>query len=400
MLTICHAVPSLGEHSGGPSRSVSQLCEALFKRGVSITLVTSLFEKNPIIPLNPAFDLRTYTGYETGFWRKLQSSGLTGLLEELEGCSAISVIHQHGIWLRSSHEVASFASRSDLPLVVAPRGMLEPWALSHKQLKKKIAWILYQRRDLQRATAFHATALSEGESIRRLGFRQPIAVLPNGVVFPMLGKCRREGGCAKQEERRRIEVNDGRWERTVLFLSRINPKKGLLMLLEAWKALTPDRWRLVIDCNVDSQYLPVVARKVHDLRLGHVVDLVGPLFGVAKERAFLNADLFVLPSYSENFGIVVTEALAYGLPVITTSGTPWEELPAHGCGWWIDPTPEALTETLRQAMAMDPGALSAMGEKGRAYVRKFDWDTIAQRTIEVYRWVLHQGPKPDCVITD
>ncbi|OQX12878.1 MAG: hypothetical protein BWK76_17005 [Desulfobulbaceae bacterium A2] len=112
-----------------------------------------------------------------------------------------------------------------------------------------------------------------------------------------------------------------------------------------------------------------------------------------------NADLFILPSYSKNFGMVVAEALSHGVPVITTYGTPWHELPRRGCGWWIDCTVDALAETLRQATALSPGVLQAMGQ-GREYAREFDWRNIAAQTAAVYRWLLGQGLRPRCVLLD
>ena len=114
------------------------------------------------------------------------------------------------------------------------------------------------------------------------------------------------------------------------------------MLLDAWKQLAPDDWRLVIAGNDDSNHLPVIEAKIRELGLDDSVEIAGPLFGEAKEQAFLDADIFVLPSYSENFGIVVTEALGYQVPVLTTTGCSWRELDTERCGWWVDPTPMAF----------------------------------------------------------
>ena len=108
----------------------------------------------------------------------------------------------------------------------------------------------------------------------------------------------------------------------------------------------------------------------------------------------------LLPTFSENFGVVVAEALSHGLPVITTRGAPWADLETHGCGWWIDIGVDPLAAALRQAMALSDDERRAMGERGRTYVQRYNWADIARQTIEVYRWVLGQGPRPDCVHQD
>ncbi len=105
----------------------------------------------------------------------------------------------------------------------------------------------------------------------------------------------------------------------------------------------------------------------------------------------------MLPTFSENFGVVVAEALAHGLPVITTQGAPWADLPAFGCGRWIPIGVEPLAEALREAMALSDAERAAMGERGLQYVRRYDWAAIAEDMAAVYRWVLGRGDRPDCV---
>lgn len=171
------------------------------------------------------------------------------------------------------------------------------------------------------------------------------------------------------------------------------------MLLDAWARLAPDGWRLVIAGNDDSNHLPEVQAKIAAHALQDQVEVVGPLFGEAKEEAYRDADLFVLPSYSENFGIVVAEALGYGVPVLTTTGCPWQELEAHGCGWWVEPTSEGIESGLNQALGTKNEELSAMGARGRALVEeKYQWPGIAERMLEFYDWLSNGGKQPSFVV--
>lgn len=386
-MNIVHSVPSLGESGGGPPRSVSQLCNALCRHNHKVCVVTAVHPSDPIVSIDSSISVSKLKGRGASFYGRLLTPDFRLALDEIQETDPITLLHQHGIWLRSSHAVTSFAHANQLPLVVAPRGMLEPWAINNSKWIKKIAWQLYQKRDLGRAAAFHATALSEAESIRRLGFKQPIAVIPNGVELPDLSTGK------QATEKRETE------RKTALFLSRINPKKGLPMLLDAWQAVAPDDWRLVIAGNDDSNHLGVVQRKIKELGLQGQVEVVGPLFGAAKEEAFLNADLFVLPSYSENFGIVVTEALGYRVPVLTTTGCPWEELETEQCGWWVDPTPERIESGLAHAFATSEAERQEMGVRGRALVeQRYLWPAIANKMFIFYEWLLYGGDKPDFVV--
>lgn len=385
-MDVIHTVPSLGESGGGPPRSVSQLCAALVTNNAKVSIVTRVDEDDPMVPLDSEINLSALGSVEKSLPARICSTDFGDRVEELARSVSRPIVHQHGIWLRSSHEVTSASRKVGTPLVVAPRGMLEPWALQHRKWKKRLAWHLYQKRDLASVTAFHATAQSEAESIRRLGFKQPIAVIPNGVELPEL----------KQSSVINHQSSD---TKTALFLSRIHPKKGLPMLLDAWKRLSPEGWRLVIAGNDNEGHSIDLQEQVRALGLQDVVELTGPLYGSDKDTAYQNADLFVLPSYSENFGIVVAEALGYGVPVLTTTGCPWQELEMHRCGWWVDPTPRGIEAGLRAAVGCENTVLFDMGRRGRLLVeRKYQWPGIAERMLEFYDWVLNGGEQPELVV--
>lgn len=314
-------------------------------------------------------------GVVAGFRRQLQM-----LLEE---SAADVVIHDHGVWLPTNHGVAQLSRQMDVRRVVSPRGMLSRWAMNHGRFKKRLAWLAYQRRDLQSATAFHATSDLEADEIRALGLDQPIAVIPNGIEFPPANVQRPAPGDS----------------RTMLFLSRIHPKKGLLNLLRAWKLAAPAApWRLVIAGPDDGGHLAEVRELCSQLELDRQVDFPGPVDDAAKWPLYASADLFVLPSFSENFGLVVAEAMAAGLPVIATTGAPWREVHERGIGWQVAPAVEPLAEAIRAATTLPDHARRQMGLAASQWVRsRFAWEDAAERMLEFYHWLLNRGHRPKFV---
>lgn len=241
--------------------------------------------------------------------------------------------------------------------------------MAYRAWKKRIAWRIYQHRDLRHVTAFHATSEMEAESIRRFGFGQPIIVLPNGVFLP-----------PRTDRGERAGVI-----RNALFLSRIHPKKGLDLLVSSWSRVRPQGWRLTIAGNDDGGYAATLEAMIRSSGAADSIQYVGPAYGEAKEALYRNADLFVLPSHSENFGIVVAEALGWGVPVITTTGTPWHELQSEHCGWWIPVTQDGLVAALAEATSVSDAARSAMGLAGRRLIEtRYGWPAIARDMAAAY----------------
>jgi glycosyltransferase involved in cell wall biosynthesis len=256
--------------------------------------------------------------------------------------------------------------------VVSTRGMLEPWAMNHKHLKKRVAWRLYQRSDLKRARCHHTTADAEAGNVQRLGLSVPIRVIPNGVDLPDIA----------QTARMKI-AKAGR--KTALFLGRIYPVKGLPMLIEAWARVRPNDWNLQIAGPDEAGHRAVVEKMVCAAGLNRVVSFGGPIDGNAKSAAFFDADLFVLPTHSESFGMAIAEALAHGLPVLTTTGAPWPMLTKRRCGLWVDPNVDGIAAGLRQATSLDSTTLQAMGARGRTLVAgEFGWKRIANQFVAMY----------------
>jgi glycosyltransferase involved in cell wall biosynthesis len=255
--------------------------------------------------------------------------------------------------------------------------MLEPWALRQKGWKKRVAWILYQRRILNSSALLHATSAEEGENLHALGLTPRIGVVPNGTDLPILS-----GSPALVE-------TEPRPPRTLLFLSRIHPKKGLELLLEAWSSLRPQNWRIRIAGPGEESYIQGLKERCRILGVDREIEWIGPASDTRKDTLFRSSDLFILPSYSENFGLVVAEALSYGVPVITTTGCPWAELLAERAGWWVEPAVEPLQRALQEATDLPPETLRELGGRGRRLVEhSYGWDSVGARMNAAYLGVL------------
>jgi len=388
--------------AGGPTFCVSALCENCALAGVPQSLFTVQVPNGEPDRLPNAALVTTVPvpGYHFEPLRAVWSPSFKSTLRRYCHEHRVSVVHSHEIWTQPNHAGVAVARELGLPLVISTHGMLEPWAWGRHAWKKRPAWWLWQRRDLRSAGALRATAPQEVDALRALGLRNPIALIPNGVNLPdHVGT-----NPAKGNRITRIlspQARAGRPERTrnALFISRIHPKKGLLNLVAAWSQVRPDGWRMIVSGPDECGHTEQVKRAVAAAGLSREFSFTPPAYGARKEELYANADLFVLPTFSENFGIVIAEALAAGLPAITTKVTPWEELRTRQCGWWIDIGAEPLAAALRQAISLSDQQRQEMGRKGLCLVEeKYAWPQIGREMNAVYHWLTGRGPRPACIV--
>lgn len=275
-----------------------------------------------------------------------------------------------GVWSPWNHYFASIARKCKVPYVVSTRSMLDPWALNFQRWKKKIAWHAYAKRDLENAAWIHATSELEANNIRKSGLNASISVIPNGTIFP-------------EESDRQIPKET---TQRLLFLSRLHPKKGLENLIHAFGAINPPNWELIIAGNDENGYRLQLERIAETAYPACSIRFVGPVLDSEKWTLYRSADLFVLPSFSENFGLVIAEALACGVPVLTTRATPWSTLDEMGCGWCISTDRIALESTLKNILNNNREILEAMGQKGVPWMREaFSWEAQAKCFVQAVR---------------
>ncbi len=316
---------------GGPAYSVSRLAAHLAEAGVEVGLWS---------PDNSALESPLIK----------REAGLTPLggtpSAALNEFGTPDLIHDSGIWLEHNRALAQLAMQRRIPRVVSPRGMLEPWAMNHKWLKKRIAWWLFQKRDLNNTACLHATASSEADQFRKLNLKPQISVIPNGVSLPPPQQTTRPRDGEQSETENSVT-------KTALFLGRIQSKKGLPMLIEAWSRIKPKDWRMKVVGPDEDGHRHQLERIIRSRGLEEEWEFAPPLVGDSKWGAFSEAQLFILPTHSENFGIAVAEALASGTPVITTHGAPWELLEKERCGWWVPVSVEGIAAALKDATSKD-----------------------------------------------
>jgi len=301
------------------------------------------------------------------------------------------IVHLHGLWLYPSIATLRWRRRTGKPTVISPHGMLDQWALANSSWKKRLALASFERANLNCAACLHALNLSELESFRALGLRNPVAVIPNGVELSDLAGVGSDYGPLKADERR-----------VLLFLGRIHPKKGLEETIAGWSeacSLAPSiakGWVLAIAGWDDGGHLRHLRRQVADLGLEDNVHFLGPVFGQDKADLLRRADAFILASYSEGLPMSVLEAWSFSLPVFMTKACNIPEGFETGSAAEISTNPGSIAETMVHNLGTEN--FDKMGLAGQDLVkRRFTWDRVAQDLIAVYLWLVGQGDRPDCV---
>lgn len=357
-MKVIHFIASVDKRGGGTTEYMRLLSKAL-KNNLTLVIATGVSEE-PI-----TIDGVSIIFFNTSLFRWFLMLKEFRVFLENENPD---IVHINGIWTPQNWGFQKVAQELGIKVILSPHGMLESWILEHNSWKKKIALFLFQNKAIKRVDHIHATAQMEKESIRTLGFNNDITIIPNGIDLSDVK-----------------EIKTNYEAKKIVFLSRIHPKKGIEILLEAWRNCNTEGWTLEIAGNGDLDYIDNLIQSAQDMKNVH---FVGALYGEAKWNFLRSADVMVLPTHSENFGIVVVEALAIGIPVVTTTGTPWEDLESYNCGWWIDLSVDNLKSTLLKVFNTPIHILETMGKHGRELViGKYDIDPVGKKILELYKTI-------------
>jgi len=381
LFKVTNVICRFNSGSGGPPRTVVAIARA----GRDIW-DAELFTTDYVEPKADSLLIRDFRGHvnllhrhaqtalggllmTTGLWSSFRTQLIRGIHPD--------VLHLHGVWSPYLVAFARAAQANGIPYIVAPHGMLEPWSLTVRARRKSLALKTYQGKIFRDAAAIHTTSEIEAANLRSLGLTDaPIFVIPNAIEAPPA-----TNGAARKSV-------DGR--KVLLFLSRVHPKKGLDILLRAWSDLRPSDWELMIVGHGEPSYVEELKRLCTKGKIAHV-EFHSHVDGDEREAMFARAAAFVLPTYSENFGNVVGEAMIRGLPVITTTGTPWSVIAERNLGWYVEPTLGGLKGALATLFETETNLLAAMGARGRDYVKRYLLiDAVRPRLVEMYQTALLQ----------
>jgi len=379
-MKIVHITPSFAPawRYGGPVRATLRLCQELARRGCTVRVLTTNADgPDRVLSVDVDRELELEPNLWVRYCRRVypESVSLTLLRLLPSYIRWADVVHLTAVYNFPTFPTLGWTRRYRKPLVWTLRGALQRWRGSRHRLLKAV-WERICRVLLPEPTVFHVTSAMEAEESRPRMPRGRFAVIPNGIDVP-----------------ERVERGDSDGTLRLLYLGRIDPKKGIENLLRACASLNGRLaipWRLTIAGGAsDSDYARKVFRAMESLGLADRVRFVGPVGDDEKPRLFADVDLTVVPSHTENFAMVVAESLAHGVPVLASRGTPWARVEEVGCGLWVDNDPESLARAVEQMSRMP---LREMGERGRAWMeREFAWPQVAERMIGLYHQLIDDG---------
>jgi glycosyltransferase involved in cell wall biosynthesis len=365
-LKILHLSPSFfpATYYGGPIRSGYAMCTELAKAGCDVRVLTTNSNGPRVLPTPPGKEV-TIDGIRILYCRRtMQPDIAPSILTRLPAFLGwADVVHVTGVFSCTTLPGLAGAALYRKPVVLTPRGSLMNYGLSRKRPLKR-AWLAACNRLGPERIALHVTSELEQEHAAAALPGSSIKLIANGVDIP----------------ENIVRPQPGETLR-LLFIGRLDPAKGLENLLHAC-ALQPNA-TLTIGGDGEREYVRSLHRLTGELRLRDRVTFAGEVLGSVKRQLLDSSDVFVMASHSENFGMSIAEALAHGLPVIASRGTPWQRIEEIGCGIWTDNSPASLAAAIGRIGHMP---LLEMGARGRAWIqREFTWEPRAQAMVALYR---------------
>lgn len=374
-MKILQTIAGFGAHGGGTSTCTYDLLTAMHKIGCNVDLLSVQTDDlmghgETWIKAIPNDSITPY-GYSRNMNRFLRHSNY-------------DLYHTNGMWMHCNHITCTVAREKQKPYIITPHGMLYPQALTRSAWKKKLLLISGGvDKDLRLADCIHCTCKEEMNHYRALGYKNPVAVIPNPVPIPSFIK----------------ELQNDRSVKRIGFLGRLHPRKNVEALIDAWIELGDKarQAKLVIMGKGDDDYEQHLKNIVRSHSLSNV-EFAGFVTGREKFERLASLTALCVPSDFENFGMIVTEALSVGTPVIASLGTPWQELNTEHCGFWVQNDADTLAEAIKSVLELPADEISRMGENGKQLVKEKYQDThVASMMTKLYNWIISGSNKPEFV---
>lgn len=382
---IVHVIAGVWQHTGGPAEVVPKMCQTLVELGCRVTLMTldGPHSEAALECAKRGVDFRSYPVLgRRGIW---YSPALARALHHI--ADEADIIHNNGLWLHPNWAAGYVAAKLNKPLFITPHGLLGHHHLRRSWFKKRLAWYLFDSRNVARATCMHLFVLTEVPQIRKMGIRCPLSVIPNGVGLWQLPS-------QHFFEQRFPQV---RGKKIFLFFGRVHSTKGVFDLIEAWRTVYKKHknWHLVIAGKPEAECVNKVEAKIKEYGLQSSATLAGPQYGQHRLEAYSAADAFVLPSYAEGFSTSILEAMACGLPVVYTIPCNFPEAAKRGAGFLGPTGVEPLVKNLDRLIKMSDSDRRKMGVIGRKLVEeKYTWPQVTKQVLRTYEWILGGGCAP------
>lgn len=382
-MRVLHVTPYFAPafRYGGPPQSVLGLCKGLQRAGVSVDVLTTAANGPVDLAASPP-EGDQYEGVRVrylpvAFPRRFFGARMRDPF--LAALTHADLCHVHGIWNVPEWSATRLARAHGVPYVLSPRGMLQASALRRGAWKKQIAYRLLEQANLSGAALLHATSCVEAEGLQSLGLGVPVVVVPNGIDITAAEN-------ARPGYRRTLGIPSEAF--VIVFLGRIHPIKRLDLLAASF-AVVRERHREAHLVLAGPDECGRLASIMHDLtRHAGFVHALDRLDQDDKWALLRDANVLVMCSDSESFGLAIVEAMAAGVPVVVTRTCPWPEIVKQDCGLWVDQTVPALAEAIGDVLR-DPARARMMGNRGAVYAReRYSWDAIGRECAARYQQVL------------
>lgn len=361
-MKIIHYIPSIDRIAGGTSTYMQVLGKELGKLA-EVHIITHSSD-NPLPISNCKIHyVSVYNPINGRF--KNEVSKLFDVIKP-------DLVHVNCCWMPACAFVQQMAQKRNIKVVLTPHGMLEPWIIKrHYWTRKFPALMLYQKNSICKADCLQATAESEKKNLLKLGYNSNIKIVKLGIDAESI-----------------TMKTSWKKNKQLLFLSRVHVKKGINYLIDAVDVLQKELqgYKILVAGEGDADYVATLKQQIADKGLQDIIQLIGGVYGDKKWELFQTSDFFVLPTHSENFGLAIAESLASGTPVITTVGTPWNDLNLSNSGAWIEIGTRPLVDTLKRFLSLSVEELESMGKNGRKLIEtKYSAKVMAKEMMELYR---------------